>query len=113
MISGAYSITQQAIQLGFLPRMQILHTSASESGQIYVPAINWLLLVAVIITTIAFQNSSAIASAYGIAVTGTMLITTILTYFVLRHNWKYPLWLTLKLQSLQTWRLCSFKLERL
>jgi KUP system potassium uptake protein len=95
VISGAYSITQQAIQLGFLPRMQILHTSASESGQIYVPAINWLLLIAVIIATIAFQNSSAIASAYGIAVTGTMLITTILTYFVLRHNWQYPLWLAL------------------
>jgi KUP system potassium uptake protein len=95
VISGAYSITQQAIQLGFLPRMQIRHTSASESGQIYVPAINWLLLVAVIIATIAFQNSSAIASAYGIAVTGTMLITTILTYFVLRHHWKYPLWLVL------------------
>ena len=95
VISGAYSITQQAIQLGFLPRMQILHTSASESGQIYVPAINWFLLVAVVITTIAFQNSSAIAAAYGIAVTGTMLITTILTYFVLRHNWNYPLWLAL------------------
>jgi KUP system potassium uptake protein len=95
VISGAYSITQQAIQLGFLPRMQILHTSASESGQIYVPAINWFLMVAVIITTIAFQNSSAIAAAYGIAVTGTMLITTILSYFVLRHNWKYPLWLAL------------------
>jgi KUP system potassium uptake protein len=95
VISGAYSITQQAIQLGFLPRMEIRHTSASESGQIYVPAINWLLLVAVIIATIAFQNSSAIASAYGIAVTGTMLITTILTYFVLRHHWKYPLWLVL------------------
>jgi len=95
VISGAYSITQQAIQLGFLPRMQIRHTSASESGQIYVPAINWLLLVAVVITTIAFQNSSAIASAYGIAVTGTMLITTILSYFVLRHNWKYPQWLAL------------------
>jgi len=95
VISGAYSITQQAIQLGFLPRMKILHTSASESGQIYVPAINWLLLIAVIIATIAFQNSSAIASAYGIAVTGTMLITTILTYFVLRHHWNYPLWLVL------------------
>ncbi len=95
VISGAYSITQQAIQLGFLPRMQILHTSASESGQIYVPAVNWFLLVAVVITTIAFQNSSAIASAYGIAVTGTMLITTILTYFVLRHNWKYPQWIAL------------------
>ena len=95
VISGAYSITQQAMQLGFLPRMQITHTSASESGQIYIPAINWLLLFAVIITTIAFQNSSAIASAYGIAVTGTMLITTILTFFVLRHSWKYPLWLCL------------------
>ena len=95
VISGAYSITQQAIQLGFLPRMQILHTSASESGQIYVPAINWFLLVAVVITTVAFQNSSAIAAAYGIAVTGTMLITTILTYFVLRYSWKYPLWLAL------------------
>ena len=92
VISGTYSITQQAIQLGFLPRMQILHTSASESGQIYIPFINWLLLVAVIIITIAFQNSSAIASAYGIAVTGTMLITTILTYFVIRNNWKYPVW---------------------
>ena len=99
VISGAYSITQQAIQLGFLPRMQILHTSAGESGQIYVPAINWLLLVAVVITAIAFQNSSAIASAYGIAVTGTMLITTILSYFVLRHNWKYPLWLALSATS--------------
>jgi KUP system potassium uptake protein len=100
VISGAYSITKQAIQLGFLPRMQILHTSASESGQIYVPAINWLLLVAVIITCVAFQNSSAIAAAYGIAVTGTMLITTILTYFVLRYNWKYPLWLVLPATSL-------------
>ncbi|MFA7350548.1 MAG: potassium transporter Kup [Methylotenera sp.] len=99
VISGAYSITQQAIQLGFLPRMQILHTSAGESGQIYVPAINWLLLVAVVITAIAFQNSSAIAAAYGIAVTGTMLITTILSYFVLRHNWKYPLWLALSATS--------------
>lgn len=99
VISGAYSITQQAIQLGFLPRMQILHTSASESGQIYVPAINWFLLVAVVITTIAFQNSSAIASAYGIAVTGMMLITTVLTYFVLHHNWKYPLWLALSATS--------------
>lgn len=91
VISGAYSITQQAIQLGFLPRMHIRHTSASESGQIYIPSINWLLLVAVVITVIAFENSSAIASAYGIAVTGTMLITTILTYFVVRHHWKYPL----------------------
>ncbi|PPD51894.1 MAG: potassium transporter Kup [Methylotenera sp.] len=100
VISGAYSITQQAIQLGFLPRMHITHTSASELGQIYIPTINWLLLIAVVITTIAFQNSSAIAAAYGIAVTGTMLITTILTFFVLRHSWKYPLWLALSATSL-------------
>lgn len=93
VISGAYSITRQAIQLGFLPRMRILHTSATESGQIYVPAVNWGLLVAVILTVIFFQNSSAIAAAYGIAVTGTMLITSILTYFVVRNVWKYPLWL--------------------
>ncbi|WP_020183780.1 potassium transporter Kup [Methylotenera sp. 1P/1] len=100
VISGAYSITQQAIQLGFLPRMKITHTSASASGQIYIPMINWLLLIAVVVTAIAFQNSSAIAAAYGIAVTGTMLITTILTYFVLRHQWHYPLWLTLSATSL-------------
>jgi len=95
VISGAYSITRQAIQLGFLPRMRILHTSAKESGQIYVPAINWGLLVAVVLTVLAFKNSSAIAAAYGIAVTGTMLITSILTFFVVRNIWKYPLWIAL------------------
>ncbi len=95
VISGAYSVTRQAIQLGFLPRMQILHTSAKESGQIYIPAINWALLAAVILTVLAFKNSSAIAAAYGIAVTGTMLITSILTYFVVRNIWKYPLWVAL------------------
>jgi len=95
VISGAYSITRQAIQLGFLPRMRILHTSAKESGQIYIPAINWALLIAVILTVIAFKNSSAVAAAYGIAVTGTMLITSILTYFVVRNIWKYPLWIAL------------------
>lgn len=93
VISGAYSITRQAIQLGFLPRMRILHTSAQESGQIYIPAINWTLLVAVILTVIAFKDSSSIAAAYGIAVTGTMLITSFLTYFVVRNIWKYPLWI--------------------
>jgi len=95
VISGAYSITRQAIQLGFLPRMHTLHTSAKESGQIYIPAINWALLVAVILTVMAFKNSSAIAAAYGIAVTGTMLITSILTFFVVRNIWKYPLWIAL------------------
>ncbi|MGZ8271985.1 MAG: potassium transporter Kup, partial [Methylophilus sp.] len=100
VISGAYSITRQAIQLGFLPRMKIAHTSATESGQIYIPAINWTLLFAVVITVIAFKNSSAIASAYGIAVTGTMLITSILTYFVIRNIWKYPLWIAVGATSI-------------
>lgn len=93
VISGAYSVTRQAIQLGFLPRMQIVHTSAAEVGQIYIPAINWLLLGAVMVVVIGFQTSSALATAYGIAVTGTMLITTVLTFFVIRYGWKYPLWL--------------------
>jgi KUP system potassium uptake protein len=95
VISGAYSLTQQSIQMGLLPRMQIIHTSAHERGQIYVPAVNWLLLVAVILACIGFGNSSAIASAYGIAVTATMLITTILTYFVVRYGWGYPRWVAI------------------
>jgi KUP system potassium uptake protein len=95
VISGAYSITQQAIQLGFLPRMQIIHTSAQERGQIYVPAVNWALLVAVVLACVGFGNSSAMASAYGIAVTGTMLITTVLTYFVVRRAWRFPRWIAL------------------
>jgi KUP system potassium uptake protein len=93
VISGAFSLTQQAIQLGFLPRLQIIHTSAQERGQIYVPAVNWLLLTAVALACVGFGNSSAMASAYGIAVTGTMLITTVLTYFVVRRAWGYPWWI--------------------
>lgn len=89
VISGAYSMTQQAIQLGFLPRARIVHTSASEAGQIYLPGVNWVLLIAVVVTTIGFGSSSALAAAYGIAVTGTMLMTTILMYFVMRHIWKW------------------------
>jgi KUP system potassium uptake protein len=92
VISGAFSLTQQAIQLGLLPRMQIVHTSVHERGQIYMPAVNWLLLVAVALACIGFGNSSAMASAYGIAVTGTMLITTVLTYFVVRRAWGFPAW---------------------
>ena len=91
VISGAFSMTRQAIQLGFLPRMRIIHTSASESGQIYMPAVNWALLLAVIVVCLAFQSSSALASAYGIAVTGTMLITTILMFIVMRLRWQFPL----------------------
>ena len=92
-ISGAYSMTKQAIQLGFLPRMTVVQTSARERGQIYIPAINWLLLAAVLGAVIGFGSSSRLASAYGVAVTATMLVDTLLTYFVIRYLWKYPLWL--------------------
>jgi KUP system potassium uptake protein len=92
-ISGAYSMTQQAIQLGYLPRMLIRHTSSREIGQIYVPFINWLLLGAVIAATVGFGSSTRLASAYGVAVMGTMLVTTFLTFFVVRNRWSYPLWL--------------------
>ena len=95
VISGAYSLTQQAIQLGFLPRMEIVHTSAAERGQIYIPAVNWLLLTAVVLACFAFGSSTAMATAYGIAVTGTMLITTILTYFVVRKAWGFPAWVAI------------------
>jgi KUP system potassium uptake protein len=95
VISAAYSMTKQAIQLGYLPRMNIVHTSAKKVGQIYIPAINWILLVAVLITVIGFGSSSRLAAAYGVAVVGTMLITTFLTFFVIRYRWDYPLWLCL------------------
>ena len=95
VISGAYSIAQQAVHLGMLPRMHIVHTSSSQAGQIYIPAINWILLLAVIVVCISFGSSSALAGAYGIAVTGTMLITTLLTFVVVRRKWHYPLWLAL------------------
>jgi KUP system potassium uptake protein len=90
VISGAYSMTQQAIQLGFLPRMTIRYTSAREMGQIYVPSVNWALLAGVIAAVLFFGSSSALAGAYGIAVTLTMMITTILTYFVVRRAWHLP-----------------------
>jgi KUP system potassium uptake protein len=90
-ISGAYSMTQQAIQLGYLPRMSVRHTSTRTFGQIYVPAVNWMLLAVVIAAVIGFGSSSALASAYGVAVMGTMLATTLLTFFVLRYGWGYLL----------------------
>ena len=92
-ISGAYSMTQQAIQLGYLPRTAILHTSERTKGQIYIPAVNWILLIVVIAAVVGFGSSSRLASAYGVAVMGTMLVTTLLTFFVLRYGWRYPLWL--------------------
>ena len=94
VISGAFSVTRQAIQLGFLPRMSIKHTSASEAGQIYVPAINWMLFVAVAALVVGFRSSSNLASAYGIAVTATLAIDTVLAFFVIRKMWHKPLWMT-------------------
>jgi KUP system potassium uptake protein len=91
VISGAYSMTKQAMQLGFLPRMRIVYTSAKEAGQIYVPQVNWVLLAAVILAVVGFGSSAALGAAYGIAVTVTMFITTLLTFFVVRHGWRYPL----------------------
>ncbi len=90
VISGAYSMTRQAIQLGFLPRMSVRHTSAHEAGQIYMPAVNWALLAGVVAAVLHFGSSSALAAAYGIAVTVTMMITTVLTYYVVRHGWGLP-----------------------
>jgi len=89
VISGAYSMTKQAVQLGFLPRMHVVHTSAREIGQVYLPAINWILLVSVVAAVIGFGSATNLASAYGIAVTGTMLITTVLTFWVVRYGWGY------------------------
>jgi KUP system potassium uptake protein len=94
-ISGAYSMTRQAIQLGYLPRMDIEHTSAKTFGQIYIPAVNWTLLVVVAAAVVGFGSSTRLASAYGVAVMGTMLVTTFLTFFVIRYGWGYPLWLCL------------------
>jgi KUP system potassium uptake protein len=93
MITGAFSVTKQAVQLGYLPRMQMRHTSVRETGQIYIPFINWGLFVAIVLAVVMFRSSSNLAAAYGIAVTTDMLITTILTFFVIRYGWRYPLWL--------------------
>ena len=89
VITGAFSLTQQAIQIGLLPRLRIRNTSASFSGQIYLPAINWLLLAGVLLLVVQFRTSSAMAAAYGIAVTGTMVVTTLLAYIVVRHVWRW------------------------
>ena len=90
VISGTYSMTKQAIQLGFMPRMAVKYTSAREAGQIYIPSMNWALLAGVIAAVLGFGSSSALAAAYGIAVTLTMFITTVLTYFVVREGWRLP-----------------------
>ena len=91
LLSAAFSVSKQAIQLGYLPRMQIRHTSVHETGQIYIPAVNWSLFAAIVVAVVLFKNSTNLASAYGIAVTTDMLITTVLTFFVIRYTWKLPL----------------------
>ena len=93
LITGAFSVTKQVIQLGYLPRLNIQHTSVRDTGQIYIPAVNWGLFVAIVLAVVMFRSSSNLAAAYGIAVTLDMLITTTLTFFVIRYAWKYPLWL--------------------
>jgi KUP system potassium uptake protein len=97
VISGAFSVTQQAIQLGFIPRLRITHTSASAAGQIYIPVINWVLMVMVILLVLFFQTSSNLAAAYGIAVTGAMFIDTCLLSVVLFSLWKWKPWLAVPL----------------
>ena len=92
VISGAFSLTQQAIQLGFIPRMEIRHTSAAAAGQIYIPVINWGLMVMVILLVLFFQSSTNLAAAYGIAVTGAMFIDSLLLAAVLFAMWRWPLW---------------------
>ena len=92
MISGVYSLTQQAIQLGYLPRVRIVHTSAHQQGQIYLPEVNWAMMVGCIGLVLAFRESSRMAGAYGIAVTATMGITSIIYYLVVTRLWKWPTW---------------------
>jgi KUP system potassium uptake protein len=97
VISGAFSLTQQAIQLGYIPRMFIQHTSETEQGQIYVGTVNWALMIGVVLLVLGFGSSGALASAYGVAVTGTMLITTLLAAAVVLLLWKTPKWLSIPL----------------
>jgi KUP system potassium uptake protein len=97
VISGAFSVTQQAIQLGFMPRLRIAHTSASTAGQIYIPLINWGLMIAVILLVLRFETSSNLTAAYGIAVTGAMFIDNVLLTVVLFKLWKWSRWLSLPL----------------
>jgi KUP system potassium uptake protein len=91
LITAAFSVTRQAVQLGYMPRLRVLHTSVRDTGQIYVPFVNWALYGCVVFAVVTFGSSSALASAYGIAVTIDMTITTVMTFFVIRHAWKLPL----------------------
>ena len=93
VITGAFSVAQQAAQLGYLPRLRIAHTSEERIGQIYVPWINWVLLVSVLTLVVTFKTSAALAYAFGMAVTGTITITTLLFFYVVRYQWRTPLWI--------------------
>jgi KUP system potassium uptake protein len=95
VITGAFSVTHQAVQLGYLPRLRVVHTSEHRIGQIYVPWINWALMISVLGLVFAFKTSAALAFAFGMAVTGTIVTTTVLFYYVVRHRWRKPLWLVL------------------
>jgi KUP system potassium uptake protein len=100
VISGAFSVTLQAIQLGFCPRLRVRHTSAHEIGQVYVPAVNWALLALCLVLVLGFRSSGALAAAYGIAVTGTMVITSTIFGVVAHERWKWPLWRVVPLVAL-------------
>ncbi len=97
LISGAFSLTNQAVQLGYLPRVSVIHTSHRHEGQIYIPEVNWILMIASVSLVLSFKSSSNLAAAYGIAVTGTMAITSFLYFLVTRRHWHYPLYLALAL----------------
>jgi KUP system potassium uptake protein len=90
LISAAFSVSKQAVQLGYLPRLRILHTSVRETGQIYVPFVNWTLYACIVVAVLMFRSSGKLAGAYGITVTIDMTITTIMTFFVIRFGWRYP-----------------------
>jgi KUP system potassium uptake protein len=94
VVTGAFSVAHQAVQLGYLPRLRIAHTSEHAVGQVYVPWINWALMISVLTLVFAFESSEALAFAFGLAVTGTITITTLLFFYVARHRWRTPLWLT-------------------
>src|SRR3984957_15915047 len=93
VITGAFSLASQAARIGYLPRLRVLYTSAETMGQIYVPWINWLLLVAVLTLVLTFRSSAALAYAFGMAVTGTITITTLLFFYIARYQWHRPWWI--------------------
>ncbi len=108
MISGVFSLTQQAMQLGFTPRMHIIHTSEHTKGQIYLPTVNWLLMLACLSLVLAFKESTRLAAAYGIAVTATMAITSYIFFKVTRMRWRWPLWQSGLLLTIFLFLDCSF-----